>query len=70
MSQAVILIRNYGFNSFPHLKRLYASPFSTNSASVKVLERAQFQYEGRMRKSVINRDENILDQLLYAFVRE
>ncbi|CAF1158383.1 unnamed protein product [Adineta ricciae] len=70
MTEAVVLLRKYAFEKFPHLQRLYAEPFSSNLASTKVLEKAQFQFEGRLRKSVINRDGIVLDQLLYSFVRE
>lgn len=70
MTEAVVLLRKYAFEKFPHLQRLYAEPFSTNLGSTKVLEKAQFQFEGRLRKSVINRDGNVLDQLLYSFIRE
>ncbi|UJR13232.1 hypothetical protein I4U23_000254 [Adineta vaga] len=70
MSEAVILLRNYAFDHFPNLQRLYAEPFSTNLGSMKVLEKAQFEFEGRLRKSVINRDGKILDQHLYAFIRK
>jgi len=70
MSEAVKLMKDYAFDTFPQLQRLYAEPFSSNPSSAKVLEKAGFQFEGRLRKAVVNRDGNILDQLMYSFIRE
>jgi RimJ/RimL family protein N-acetyltransferase len=70
MSEAVKLMKDYVFDTFPQLQRLYAEPFSSNPSSAKVLEKAGFQFEGRLRKTVVNRDGNILDQLMYSFIRE
>lgn len=50
-----------------HLTRVYAIPFEWNSPSFRVLEKAGYQLECRMRKSAI-KDGKIVDQLLYAFV--
>ena len=49
------------------LKRVFAVPYETNKASHRVLEKAGYVLEGRMRKSAI-KDGKILDQLLYAYV--
>ena len=54
-------IRDHG------LTRVYAVPYAGNDASVRVLEKAGYALEGRMRRSAI-KDGKILDQLLYAFV--
>jgi ribosomal-protein-alanine N-acetyltransferase len=70
MSEAVKLMKDYAFNSFPQLQRLYAGPFSCNLSSTKVLEKAGFRFEGRSRKTVVNRDGTILDQLVYSFIRD
>lgn len=51
------------------LVRVYAVPFAHNLASARALEKAGFQCEGRMRRSVI-KDGEIQDSLLYACVRE
>ena len=40
-----------------------------NPESARVLEKAGYEYEGLLRKSVI-KDGEILDQWLYAIVRE
>lgn len=50
-----------------NLSRVFAVPFDWNTASHRVLEKAGFQLEGRMRQSVI-KDGKIIDQLLYAYV--
>ncbi len=49
------------------LTRVYAVPFAWNDASARVLEKAGYTLEGRMRKSVI-KDGSVIDQLLYAYV--
>jgi RimJ/RimL family protein N-acetyltransferase len=50
-----------------NLLRVYAVPYETNKASFRVLEKAGYQLEGRMRKSAI-KDDKVIDQFLYAFV--
>jgi ribosomal-protein-alanine N-acetyltransferase len=42
--------------AFEHcgLVRIYAEPYVTNTASCRVLQKAGFELEGRMRSSVIN----------------
>ena len=52
------------FHKFP-LYRIYAEPYANNPASARVLEKAGFVFEGRLRKNVI-KDGQILDSLLYA----
>jgi RimJ/RimL family protein N-acetyltransferase len=49
------------------LTRVFAVPFDWNPASCRVLEKAGYVLEGRMRRSAI-KDGKIVDQLLYAFV--
>ena len=57
--------------AFAHLDlvRLYATIFEWNPASARVLEKAGYTYEGRLRKSV-TKDGKTIDQLWYAIVRE
>jgi RimJ/RimL family protein N-acetyltransferase len=43
--------------------------FDWNRASARVLEKAGYEFEGRMRKSV-TKDGQTIDQLMYAVVRE
>ncbi len=49
------------------LTRVYAVPFAWNAASCRVLEKAGYVLEGRLRKSAI-KDGRITDQLQYAYV--
>ncbi len=49
------------------LARLFAAPFSSNGASNRVLEKAGFVFEGRLRNSV-TKDDVLLDQMMYAKV--
>lgn len=49
------------------LTRVFALPFAHNASSVRVLEKAGYVLEGRLRRSCIKNGE-IVDQLQYAFV--
>jgi ribosomal-protein-alanine N-acetyltransferase len=49
------------------LTRLYALPFAWNTASCRVLEKAGYALEARLRRSAI-KDGRITDQLQYAFI--
>ncbi len=49
------------------LTRIYALPFAWNAASCRVLEKAGYVLEARLRKSAIKNGE-ITDQLQYAFI--
>ena len=49
------------------LTRVYAVPYARNAASCRVLEKAGYVLEGRLRKSAI-KDGCLTDQLQYAFI--
>jgi RimJ/RimL family protein N-acetyltransferase len=51
------------------LTRVFAVPFAHNTPSQRVLEKAGYIQEGRMRRSAI-KDGRICDQLLYGFVAD
>jgi RimJ/RimL family protein N-acetyltransferase len=68
ITKALLSMTNYAFSNFD-LIRLYAYVFETNPASMKVLEKAGYKLEGRLRKSVI-KDGQILDQMVYAILKE
>jgi RimJ/RimL family protein N-acetyltransferase len=53
----------------PGLRRLYALPFAWNAASARVLEKAGWRLEGRLRQSAI-KDGEVTDQLMYALLRD
>jgi len=64
MSEVVPAFVDYCFANFP-LNRMFASAYANNPASARVLEKAGFVFEGRLRNNVI-KDGQILDSLLYA----
>jgi len=51
------------------LTRIYALPFAWNAPSCRVLEKAGYTLEARLRRSAI-KDGKITDQLQYAFVAD
>jgi [ribosomal protein S5]-alanine N-acetyltransferase len=51
------------------LTRVFAVPFEHNEASCRVLEKAGYVLEGRLRRSAI-KDGQICGQRLYAFIAE
>ena len=65
---AVRRFTEYAFDRYG-LCRLYANVFETNPGSCRVLERAGYQLEGRLRQSAV-KDGQVLDGLLYAAIRE
>ncbi len=67
-SEAVPAFTNYCFENFP-LQRIYAEPYANNPASARVLEKAGFVLEGRLKNNVF-KDEQILDSLLYAKTKD
>ena len=67
-TEAVIAVTDHAFANHD-LCRVYAHVFDWNRASARVLEKAGYEFEGRMRKSV-TKDGKTIDQLMYAVVRE
>lgn len=49
------------------LTRVFAVPFVHNTASCRVLEKAGYVLEARLRRSAI-KDGHIVDQFMYAFI--
>ena len=66
-SAAVRAVSEHAFAAYG-LTRLFAVPYARNAASARVLEKAGYVLEGRLRRSAI-KDGVVLDQLLYALVR-
>jgi RimJ/RimL family protein N-acetyltransferase len=66
-TEALKSLTEYSFSNYD-LCRLYALVFSWNPGSAKVLEKAGYVLEGRLRKAV-QKDGKMTDALLYAFVR-
>ncbi len=61
---ALRAVTRYAFDTFP-LTRVYAVPFTTNTASMRVLEKAGYTLEGIMRRSAL-KEGVVHDQALYA----
>ena len=55
------------FDNFS-LHRIHAEAYVNNPASARVLEKAGFAFEGRLKNNVI-KDGKLLDSLLYAKTR-
>jgi RimJ/RimL family protein N-acetyltransferase len=68
VTEAVRAIVDYAFENFD-LCRLYAGVLEWNPASMRVLEKAGFQLEARLRKAV-TKDNQTMDEFIYAIVRE
>lgn len=68
MTETVTRFTDYVFEHFD-LVRVYAEPYAHNVSSCRVLEKAGFALEGRMRNSVV-KDGQIADQFLYARVKD
>ncbi len=68
MSSAVRDIVKYGFDTFD-IVRIYARPFSTNLGSQKVLEKAGFTLEARLKKALFKNGE-LMDELIYVKLKE
>jgi RimJ/RimL family protein N-acetyltransferase len=67
-TEAVRAMTEFAFASFD-ICRLYAGVFEWNPASMRMLEKAGYVLEGRLRKSV-TKDGQTIDQVLYAMLRE
>lgn len=66
-TEAIQRFTSYAFVAY-NLIRIYAQPYATNIGSIRALEKAGYQLEGRMRYNVL-KEGRLLDQLLYATIR-
>ena len=64
MTETVAAFTDFCFENFT-LRRVSAEVFANNPASARVLEKAGFTFEGRLRNNVV-KDGELLDSLLYA----
>jgi ribosomal-protein-alanine N-acetyltransferase len=67
-TEALVALTRYAIGTHG-LSRVFAVPFASNRASCRVLEKAGYALEGRLRRSAI-KDGQILDQLQYAFIAD
>ena len=64
VTDAVRAVSEQSFRLFD-LTRIFALPFADNPGSIRVLEKAGFVVEGRLRQSAI-KDGRLRDQLMFA----
>jgi RimJ/RimL family protein N-acetyltransferase len=67
-TEALVAITSYAIERH-HLTRLFALPFASNTASCRVLEKAGYTLDARLRRSAI-KDGEITDQFLYSYIHE
>jgi len=68
ISRAIREIIPWAFRTYD-ITRIYARPFGTNMASQKVLEKAGFILEARIKENIFKNGE-YLDELIYAKRRQ
>ena len=66
-TRALVAFTRFAFSAYG-VERLFAVPLAANTASCRVLEKAGYRLEGRMRRSAV-KDGVVQDQLLYAILR-
>jgi RimJ/RimL family protein N-acetyltransferase len=66
-TEAVVRVTGYAFERFD-LERLEAHVFDSNPASCRVLEKAGYAREGKLRRAVV-KDGRLLDLWIYARLR-
>lgn len=67
ITKVIAEIVAYGFETFD-IVRIYARPFSTNKGSQRVLEKAGFELEARLKKALYKNGE-YMDELIYSTIR-
>jgi RimJ/RimL family protein N-acetyltransferase len=68
MSEALVAVTAHAVRTHG-LTRIYAVPFAWNTASCRVLEKAGYVLEARLRRSAI-KDGRLTDQMQYAWVSD
>lgn len=66
MTEAVRALTRHAIETF-QLTRVFAVPFESNVASHRLLEKAGYSLEGRLRRCAI-KEGKVIDQRMYAFV--
>jgi RimJ/RimL family protein N-acetyltransferase len=66
-TEAVSVMTDYAFSTWD-LCRIWAGIFEWNHGSGRVLEKAGYQFEGRLRQAV-TKDGETIDELIFAIVR-
>jgi RimJ/RimL family protein N-acetyltransferase len=68
MTEAIRQMVRLGFETFPEVTRIYASPFGSNIASQKALEKAGFTLEATLLGTLVKNGE-VEDEWIYAVRR-
>jgi ribosomal-protein-alanine N-acetyltransferase len=66
-TEAVRAMTEYAFSNYD-ICRIYAGVFEWNPASMRVLEKAGYEFESRAKKSA-TKDGQTIDEFIYAIVR-
>jgi len=67
-SESIILILGFGFNKL-RLNRVFAKVLAANIASIKLLEKLNFIYEGKLRKALLEK-KRWKDLFVYSMLKE
>jgi RimJ/RimL family protein N-acetyltransferase len=68
-TEAVKRMVTYVFTHFPHLHKIYATPFDFNTASQKVLQKAGFEREAILKQAAI-KNGKIIDEHYYSLLKD
>lgn len=68
MTEAIKQMVPIGFAHFPDVIRIYATPFGTNIASQRALEKAGFELEAKLRSTLV-KNGVMQDEWIYAVRR-
>lgn len=68
MTEAIRQMVRVGFETHPEVTRIYASPFGSNIASQRTLEKAGFKLEATLKDTLV-KNGVVQDELIYAIRR-
>lgn len=68
MTKAIRRMVHLGFETFPEVTRIYASPFGTNIASQRALANAGFTLEATLKGTLV-KNGVVEDELIYSMRR-
>lgn len=68
MTEAVRQVVAYGWEAFPAVQRIFARPFGSNLGSARVLEKAGFELEARLTRTIFKAGV-YEDELIYSIWR-
>lgn len=68
MTEAIRQMVRLGFETFPQVTRIYATPFGSNVASQRALEKAGFTLEAKLMRTLVKNGQ-VEDEWIYAVRR-